>query len=311
MLERRSVDVCCVQEVRWRGASVRFVEGRRARYKLFWIGNSTGYGRVGIFIAEEWVDKVIDVKRVNDCIIVVKFLIGKRIVTAVSVYTPQCGLSEEEKDKFYDELIAVTSKFGDNELVIVGGDFNGHEGMPSEGYEGVHGGFGFGSRNKEGERLLEFGTATDMVVCNTLFRKRLSRLITYKSGGCQTQIDYILVRKSDRKVVKDVKVVSGEECVSQHRLLVCDIVVKNAKEVKRKYRPRRKVWKLNDEHLVRHFSAAVQKLASNKQCDDSVERTWATLRDSLLEATDETCGGRKGQLDIVRLGGGMMKLTSV
>ena len=128
MLERRSVDVCCVQEVRWRGASVRFVEGRRARYKLFWIGNSTGYGGVGIFIAEKWIDKVIDVKRVNDHIIVVKFLIGKKIVTAVSVYTAQCGLSEEEKDKFYDELIAVTSKFGDNELVIVGGDFNGHIG---------------------------------------------------------------------------------------------------------------------------------------------------------------------------------------
>ena len=65
MLERRSVDVCCVQEVRWRGASVRFVEGRRARYKLFWIGNSTGYGGVGIFIAEKWIDKVIDVKRVK------------------------------------------------------------------------------------------------------------------------------------------------------------------------------------------------------------------------------------------------------
>ena len=103
MLERRSVDVCPVQEVRWRGASVRFVEGRSARYKLFWIGNSTGYGGVGIFIAEKWIDKVIDVKRVNDHIIVVKFLIGKRIVTTVSVYTPQCGLSKEEKDKFYDE----------------------------------------------------------------------------------------------------------------------------------------------------------------------------------------------------------------
>ena len=53
MLERRSVDVCCVQEVRWRGASVRSVVGRRARYKLFWIGNSTGYGGVGIFIAQK------------------------------------------------------------------------------------------------------------------------------------------------------------------------------------------------------------------------------------------------------------------
>ena len=60
----------------------------------------------------------------------------------------------------------------------------GHLQLSSEGYEGVHGGFGFGSRNKEGERLLELGTATDMVVCNTLFRKRLSRLITYESGGC-------------------------------------------------------------------------------------------------------------------------------
>ena len=35
-----------MKEVRWRGASVRFVEGRRARYKLFWIGNITGYGGV-------------------------------------------------------------------------------------------------------------------------------------------------------------------------------------------------------------------------------------------------------------------------
>ena len=35
--------------------------------------------------------------------------------------------------------------------------------------------------------------------------------------------------------------------------------------------------KLNDKHLVRHFSAAVQKLASNKQCDDSVESTWAAF----------------------------------
>ena len=50
----------------------------------------------------------------------------------------------------------------------------------------MHSGFGFGSRNKEGERLLEFGTATDMVFCNTLFRKRMSRLITYESGSCQT-----------------------------------------------------------------------------------------------------------------------------
>lgn len=46
----------------------------------------------------------------------------------MSVYAPHCGLSEKYKDKFYDELIAVTSRFGDNGLGVGGGDFNGHVG---------------------------------------------------------------------------------------------------------------------------------------------------------------------------------------
>ena len=44
-----------------------------------------------------------------------------------------------------------------------------------------------------------------MIVCNTMFKKRPSRLITYESGGIKSQIDYFLVRRLDRKLVKDVK----------------------------------------------------------------------------------------------------------
>ena len=63
------MDVCCVQEVRWRGASARFITGKERRYKFFWVGNSVGVGGVGILLAEEWVDKVIEVVRVCDRII--------------------------------------------------------------------------------------------------------------------------------------------------------------------------------------------------------------------------------------------------
>ena len=41
-------------------------------------------------------------------------------------------------------------------MVVLGGDLNGHVGQKSEGYEGVHGGFGYGVRNVEGEKILEF-----------------------------------------------------------------------------------------------------------------------------------------------------------
>ena len=69
----------------------------------------------------------------------------------------------------------------------------GHVGKTTAGSEDVHGGFGYGVRNAEGERILEFGLALDMVVCNTFFNKHSSRLIT-SSGGVNTQIDYMLMK---------------------------------------------------------------------------------------------------------------------
>ena len=48
---------------------------------------------------------------------------------------------------------------------------NGHVGRDADGYGGVHCGMGFGTRNAEGEKILEFGDAVGMVVCNTFFKK--------------------------------------------------------------------------------------------------------------------------------------------
>lgn len=39
------------------------------------------------------------------------------------------------------------------EKLFIGGDINGHIGFFSVGFESVHGGFGYGSRNQEGEGL--------------------------------------------------------------------------------------------------------------------------------------------------------------
>ncbi|KAK3888624.1 hypothetical protein Pcinc_007349 [Petrolisthes cinctipes] len=118
------------------------IEGKSERYKLFWIGNDKGTGGVGIFLAEKWVDKGIEVNRVSDRIIQMKLMAGETIFTAISVYAPQCGLSEEAKDGFYDRLIAVASKVSEKEVLALAGDFNGHVGKTSDGFKEVHGGNG-------------------------------------------------------------------------------------------------------------------------------------------------------------------------
>ena len=71
------------------------------------------------------------------------------------------GLSAEEKDDFWDSFIIVLSS------IFIGSDMNGHVGRDADGY----GGMGFGTRNAEGERILEFGDAVGMVVYNTFFKK--------------------------------------------------------------------------------------------------------------------------------------------
>ena len=59
----------------------------------------------------------------------------------------------------------------------------------------------------------------------TCFKICDSHLITYKSGNIATKIDFVLFRKSLRKLVMDVKVIPGEEVVLQHQLLVCEMMI--------------------------------------------------------------------------------------
>ena len=78
-LSRRKVDVCCIQETRYRGGSCRTIKGKDTRYKLYWSGNDKGTAGVGVFVAEEWIEKVFEVQRVSDRIILGKLIVGQHV----------------------------------------------------------------------------------------------------------------------------------------------------------------------------------------------------------------------------------------
>ena len=69
---------------------------------------------------------------------------------------------------FWNAVYDLVERLKKEEMVVLGGDLNGHVGRESDGYEGVHGGFGYGIRNMEGETILEFGDAMDMIVWNAV-----------------------------------------------------------------------------------------------------------------------------------------------
>jgi len=59
-----------------------------------------------------------------------------------------------------------------NEMVVLAGNMNGHLASSNVGYDGICGGFGYGDRNADGSRILEFADGLNLVICNTLFIKQ-------------------------------------------------------------------------------------------------------------------------------------------
>ena len=152
---------------------------------------------------------MVDVRRISDRVMVVGLAFGKQVIRVISAYGPQAGRPLKEKHRFYHELAGEYVLQNPSEVVCGQRDFNGHVGKKIEGFEGVHGGNGIGQRNVEGRMLLEFCDEKELYVANTWFKKT-DKKKTIKSDNNESEIDFILVRKENRKFLKDVKVIPWE-----------------------------------------------------------------------------------------------------
>ncbi|KAK3572394.1 hypothetical protein QTP86_032615, partial [Hemibagrus guttatus] len=184
VMERRKVDILCVQETRWKGSKARSIG---AGFKLFYYGVDSKRNGVGVVLKEEFVRNVLEVKRVSDRVMSLKLEIEGVMLNVVSGYNPQVGCELEEKERFWSELDEVMESIPTGERVVIGADFNGHVGEGNTGDEEVMGKFGVKERNLEGQMVVDFAKRMDMGVVNTYFQKREEHRVTYKSGGRRTQ----------------------------------------------------------------------------------------------------------------------------
>ncbi|VFQ71548.1 unnamed protein product [Cuscuta campestris] len=223
---------------------------------------------VGILVAPELREFVVEVKRISDRLMVIKLVLGECAINVVSAYAPHAGLEDEVKREFWDALDGVVVGFPLTEKVIIGGDFNGHIGDSAEGFKDVHGGFGFGSRNPAGVSLLEFARASDMVVANSCFPKRDDHLATFVSGVGTTQIDYLLVRRC-----------------TQHKLLVRDVMIRWVKHRRASGGNTQIRWRrLSGENISELIRRVQEKGAweSAREATDMWARTANCIRETAL-----------------------------
>ena len=129
MLDRRRIDIACVQETKWKGSKAREIGDG---YKLFYHGEKTSRNGVGIIISHKWKDNILAVNRMSDRLMSMQLVIKKGRLHVISAYAPQVGCTDQEKDSFWEGLDEVLQQIPDTEQVILAGDLNGHIGASRE-----------------------------------------------------------------------------------------------------------------------------------------------------------------------------------
>ena len=83
---RMRVNILCVQKTKWKVQKAKEVEG--TGFKLWYTGATSGRNGVGILIDRSLKDGVVEVKRRDDRIILVRLVVGVLVVNVISVYAP-------------------------------------------------------------------------------------------------------------------------------------------------------------------------------------------------------------------------------
>ena len=117
--------------------------------------------------------------------------------------------------------------------------------------------------------------------------------MTYKSGGRQSQIDFLLCRRQQLNEVKNCKVINGESVAAQHRVLVLDWEIKCSKRrIPEQVTPKIKWWRLKEENLKIQFR---EKVLSERRLLENVQEWWEENSTVIVRAGQEVLGMTTGR----------------
>ncbi|XP_075088529.1 uncharacterized protein LOC142170502 [Nicotiana tabacum] len=155
--------------------------------------------------------------------------------------------------------------------------------------------FDFGVKNGGGTSLLDFAKAFDLVIANSSFPNKEEHLVTIQSSAARTQIDYLLLRKSDSGMCMDYKVIPSENLTTQHRLMVKDLEIRRKRRKRVVYGLPRINWGALTEVSAQELGVKLLTMGALRSSGDA-SGMWTATANCIREATREILGYRRALL---------------
>jgi len=293
---RYQLDVVCLQETK---CTVRS-DQRLSKYRLIIMQQVNSYhGGLGFIISPKVLPWIKSYMYISDRVAYLDLQIPSqnggevnyRIINAYGPTEPRATADPPLATTFYRDLkraYDVPSRYE----VYFGGDFNAKVGKLTEEELASDvsrhvGRYAVGTRNSNGERLVNFLAECDLFACNTAFQHP-SRHITTRTGWLKdrasskphatkpvySQIDYILCRTRSKRIIQNARSYAGASLKSDHKIVVATINIGKPYLVHREKPTRRRY--------------NVSRLTSNKDAQQSYARAVSSRIDVADYEADTT-----------------------
>ena len=139
-------------------------------------------------------------------------------------YAPTAKAPPSIKLKFYDDLQDTIDRIPHNDILVMLGDFNARVGMldtENNLWQSVIGKHGLSECNFVGKEFLEFCALNQFSILNTWFEKKKIYQGTWTHPATKKchMINFVMMRAEQRVVCRDVQVMRGANCWTDHKLV--------------------------------------------------------------------------------------------
>ena len=203
-------------ETKIKDNDVTIVEGN---HYLFNSGNNQ-YKKngVGFLVNKSIYEQVIEFKPISDRISTLQIKQEKNKLNIIQCYFPTTDHDDEEIEALYETLEQLINNIPYRDDIVISGDFNAKVGQLHLSHMEAVGKYTKELGNQRGIMLANFCTRNSLLISNTLFKKRRLATWTSPNGKTKNQIDFIIIRKRNKKFIKDCSTISTPD-ISDHNLV--------------------------------------------------------------------------------------------
>ena len=302
-MRRYNLDMLGVSECRWTGFGKILTQTGET---IIYSGSEDQHQHgVAVIMSKETAGAMMSWKPVSERIIVVRFNSKHIKTTVIQTYAPTNDASEEEKNKFYNQLQQVYDETNKHDLVLTMGDLNAKIGYQMAGEEGTVGQHALvGERSENGERFVASCMENNMAITTTQYPHKDIHKYTWTSpdGRTKNQIDHIAINGKFRKSITDVRTYRGADAATDHNLVMCKLKLKLSKVKKdragvKKYDISKLRLKATKEkftlELRNQFSCLQTEDDEEDNTEDIVEKKWSSFKEVYNKTAEKVLGFKR------------------